>query len=71
MKIEVELRDKFGREAVISFSDAAIDTECSHDMQKTLEADLKDLMTVFGGLTGKLASWGGSKRRRRRRTHYC
>ncbi|MFY9561290.1 MAG: hypothetical protein WAQ52_13740 [Terriglobales bacterium] len=51
MKIEIELHNKFDREAVISFSDATIDIECSDEVQKALRADLNDLLTVFGGLT--------------------
>ena len=49
MKIEIGLRDKFGRDAVISFSDASVDDECFYDLQR-LRVDLEDLVTVFGGL---------------------
>ena len=49
MKIEIGLREKFGRDAVISFSDASVDDECFYDLQR-LRVDLEDLVTVFGGL---------------------
>ncbi|HET9409258.1 MAG TPA: hypothetical protein VFO39_18600 [Candidatus Sulfotelmatobacter sp.] len=48
MKVEIDLQEKFGRDAIISFSDASIG-ERADDVER-LKSDLQDLMTVFGGL---------------------
>lgn len=50
MEIHVSLRDRFGREADISFRDRDVDSECPQNVREKLELDLRDVLRVFGGL---------------------
>jgi hypothetical protein len=50
MKVDISLRERFGREAGICFHDGSIDLECPERMRETLRQDLQHMLKVFGGL---------------------
>ena len=50
MKIKVNLRERFGRDAEICFADQNIDLGCAEKVREELRRDLQDALTVFGGL---------------------
>jgi len=50
MKITVNLRERFGRDAEICFEDRDIIRQCSEPDRERLRRDLEDVLRTFGGL---------------------
>jgi hypothetical protein len=50
MKVNVSLRERYGRDAEISFEDRTMGAECSERMRSELRKDVDDALSAFGGL---------------------